>query len=120
VNQNSSKFEQLQQLEESLWKAETRFDKKYMEKLLADDFFEFGRSGKTYTREEILHHPQQEIHAQFPLKEFQVHEISPTIFLVSYISEVQYEELEIGNRSSLWENTKEGWKLRFHQGTAVS
>ncbi len=119
MNQESSRFEELQQLEESLWKRETRFDQEYIQNILSDDFFEFGRSGKRYTRAETLSQASQEIHAQFPLKEFQVHEISSTVFLVTYISEVQYENLEIGNRSSLWEKTPEGWKLRFHQGTAV-
>jgi hypothetical protein len=42
--------EQLQQLEEDLWREETRFDTVYMEQLIAGDFFEFGRSGRVHQR----------------------------------------------------------------------
>jgi len=35
-------------LEESMWRAETRFDRGYVERLLHPDFFEFGRSGRVW------------------------------------------------------------------------
>ncbi|MCB1181769.1 MAG: hypothetical protein KDK55_07125 [Chlamydiia bacterium] len=38
--------ETLRKLEESLWIASTRFDFNYMNRILAHDFFEFGRSGR--------------------------------------------------------------------------
>ena len=106
-------------LEESLWIAETRFDQEYMNRILAPDFFEFGRSGRIYTREETLNAPPQKINARLPLKNFQVHPISDDVALVTYISEVADDELEIANRSSLWRKTETGWQLVFHQGTAV-
>ncbi|MEK7544918.1 MAG: nuclear transport factor 2 family protein [Patescibacteria group bacterium] len=106
-------------LEESLWKAETRFDREHMNQILAPDFFEFGRSGRIYTREEALNAPPQKINAELPLKNFQAHTISDDVALVTYISEVTYDELEIANRSSLWCKTGTEWKLVFHQGTAV-
>ena len=37
---------ELQLLEEGLWRAETRFDRGSMERVLAPRFFEFGRSGR--------------------------------------------------------------------------
>jgi hypothetical protein len=52
---NDSDYEKLKQLEESLWRSETRFDNEYMNRTLAPDFFEFGRSGRAYTREENFH-----------------------------------------------------------------
>jgi hypothetical protein len=36
------------QLEESLWRPQTRFDREYTDNILAPDFFEFGRSGRVY------------------------------------------------------------------------
>ena len=109
----------LRTLEESLWRAETRFDVEYMDKILTPDFFEFGRSGRIYNREEILAASGEEIRATFPLKDFTVHEVEKNVALVTYVSEVTFESLEIGNRSSLWIKTPDGWNLRFHQGTAV-
>lgn len=112
-------IKELQTLEESLWIDETRFDNEYMEKILAPDFFEFGRSGRVYKREDTLAAGRASINAVLPLKNFQISVISDDVVLVTYISEVQYEELEVGNRSSLWLRTPEGWKLKFHQGTPV-
>ncbi|GAC1392133.1 MAG: hypothetical protein NVSMB46_07080 [Candidatus Saccharimonadales bacterium] len=109
--------QKLQELEESLWKRETRFNETYMKSILAEDFFEFGRSGKVYSREESLSVSDQEIHAKLPLKDFAIHEIDENVVLITYISEVQYDEMEIGNRSSLWIKSDSEWKLKFHQGT---
>jgi len=112
-------FEKLKKREESLWIAKTRFDNDYMEQILAPDFFEFGRSGKTYQRSDTLSHEYREINATLPLKNFKIHPVSDDTVLITYISEVQDETLEIGNRSSLWIKTPTGWQLRFHQGTIV-
>lgn len=117
---NKADFDKLKQLEESLWIAETRFDKKYMDSVLSPDFFEFGRGGKRYSREEIISSPLQRINARLPLKDFKVHSVTNDVVLVTYISEVQYDELEMGNRSSLWLKTPSGWQLQFHQGTPTA
>jgi hypothetical protein len=58
---------ELENLEESLWKKETRFDSTYMNNLLSHIFFEFGRSGKIHSREDILSVKIQEINIEFPL-----------------------------------------------------
>ncbi len=111
--------EQLVRLEESLWVTETRFDREYMNNLLSPVFFEFGRSGKIYNREQILSSRSQPININFPLKNFEIQLITPDVAHVTYVSEVMYDNLEIGNRSSIWLKTTDGWKLTFHQGTAV-
>jgi hypothetical protein len=112
-------FENLRKLEESLWLSETRFDRAYMDRILAPDFFEFGRSGKKHSREDVLNTPVEEIRVEFPFENFEIHSLDPNIVLVTYISKVTYDELEVSNRSSLWSKTNGEWKLRFHQGTAV-
>lgn len=111
---------ELKRLEESLWKRETRFDKTYMRSIISEDFFEFGRSGKIYTIDTTLSAPDQEINAVLPLKEFTIHEIDENVVLLTYISEAQYDVLEVSNRSSLWLKTENGWKLKFHQGTPTA
>jgi hypothetical protein len=110
-------IEKLHELEESLWKSETRFNEEYMRTIMAKDFFEFGRSGKIYSIDEVLSASYQEIVAKLPLKDFAIHEIDEKVVLITYISEVQYDEIEIGIRSSLWLKNEDGWKLKFHQGT---
>lgn len=108
---------QLEQLEESLWRSETRFNLEHQEKVFATDFFEFGRSGRTYTRSQMIRSEQSEIKAKLPLQDFKIHVLNESTVLITYISEVQYEELEKANRSSIWSKTSTGWQLRFHQGT---
>ncbi|CZG39411.1 Uncharacterized protein conserved in bacteria [Legionella pneumophila] len=113
-----NEYWELKELEESLWLEETRFDNKYMDDVLDASFFEYGRSGKTYTRAEAMSHPYQTIGAKIPLDNFKVHDVSDKVKLVTYISEVGPEKLR-ANRSSLWVYEKSGWKLRFHQGTPI-
>jgi hypothetical protein len=109
--------ELLRKLEESLWISDSRFNSEYMDHILSIDFFEFGRSGRIYKREDTLSVPRQEINALLPLKSFTIHPISKDVVLITYISHVKYERLEIGNRSSIWSKTNGRWQLRFHQGT---
>jgi hypothetical protein len=105
-------------LEESLWKAETRFDVNYMEEVLHPKFFEFGRSGSIYNRAGILSYNSGTIDTVFPLKDFQLHHISDEIIQATYISQVTYDGmLEKANRSSIWKKEEDEWKLIFHQGT---
>ena len=116
---DTSDIEELRQLEESLWRRETRCDPDYLRSITTDDMFEFGRSGRTYTRDDMLDIPDQEIPATLPLQGFTVHEVAADVALVTYVSEVQYTTLDLGNRSSLWVRRDGGWKLRFHQGTPI-
>jgi hypothetical protein len=109
--------DELIRLEHTLWRADTRWNRAYMDNVLAADFFEFGRSGRIYKRKDTLDASGGEIRAT--LKGISITEIAEGVALVTYVSEVLYEELEIGNRSSLWSRSQKGWQLRFHQGTVV-
>jgi DNA-binding MarR family transcriptional regulator len=111
--------EHLRRLEGSLWRRETRFDRDYMERTLAPDFFEFGRSGRIYTREDIIGMRPRMAEVKYALKDFKLTPLDHEVVLVTYVSEVRAQELERGNRSSLWRKTPAGWQLSFHQGTAV-
>ena len=106
--------------EEPLWRADTRYDAAYMDAVLHPDFTEFGRSGRTYDRAAILADPQAEIRATLPLAQFRVEPLTPDVVLVHYVSEVQYDELEVANRTSVWVRVDAEWRLRFHQGTPTS
>jgi hypothetical protein len=108
----------LERLEEELWREATRFDKKRMSEIFASDFFEIGRSGRVWQREECLAAPQQPIRAVLPLPEFKARLIRPDVAQVTYNSAVTYGGIvELARRSSIWTRTSAGWRLRFHQGT---
>ena len=110
----------LERLEEGLWRADVRFDRKRMDDILAPDFFEFGRSGRIYRREDTLDIPAQPILAKLPLMEFRARLLDASVAHVTYVSAVTYDGMEeLANRSSIWSRTESGWQLRFHQGTAI-
>jgi hypothetical protein len=109
---------ELERLEEGLWRAQTRFDMAFMERVLAEDFFEYGRSGRTYLRQDILNVPHDEPKTTFPLPNLSIRLLSPDVAQVTYDSEVEYAGVvEHGRRSSIWSRRDASWVLRFHQGT---
>ena len=89
-----------------------------MNELIANDFFEFGRSGRVYQRQDPLAVTTQTIDAVLPLPEFQIRLLDENIAQVTYNSAVTYNGVvEHARRSSIWSRTKGGWVLRFHQDT---
>ncbi|MGZ8981342.1 MAG: nuclear transport factor 2 family protein [Burkholderiaceae bacterium] len=108
----------LTRLEEAMWREDTRFNMKFMAAALAPDFFEFGRSGRTYTRGQTLAASRHFIDAKLPLPALAIHLLDRDTAQVTYNSEVTYDGVvEHARRSSIWSRTESGWVLRFHQGT---
>ena len=114
---------ELERLEESLWRASTRFDREYMDRVLAEDFAEFGRSGRVYDRAQILAMSGGHIAARLPLRELAIRPLAADVVLVTYVSEVgepaTEPATELANRASVWTRGPSGWQLRFHQGTPL-
>ena len=123
VKQNMGKIKngvgmELRRCEEDLWRPETRFDRELMEKVLADDFFEIGQSGRIWSREELLNTIGVEINAVIPLENFAIRKLAKDIYQVTYNSHVEYDGvIRHGRRSSIWMRSPSRWKLLFHQGT---
>ena len=109
---------ELRALEESLWRAETRYDPDYVGRIFAPDFREFGRSGRSYAFAEAAAVSGDVIECELPLPAFEVSMLSDDVALATYQSRVRYDGvLQVSNRSSVWVRTDDGWRLRFHQGT---
>ena len=107
-------------LEEELWQASTRFDDNYMSNIFAPDFFEFGRSGRRYKRDDMFLGSQNlpAINAEMPLYNFSARYLTDDVVQTTYISKVIYGDVvEYANRSSIWTRASTDWRLRFHQGT---
>jgi hypothetical protein len=109
--------DQFRQLEESLWRHETRYDRDYLRQVLHPDFFEFGRSGRAWSRDDTLASAPGAIDAR--LADFAVHRLGDDAVLVTYTSYVRHEQVDVGRRSSVWVRAGSSWQLRFHQGTPV-
>jgi hypothetical protein len=106
--------------EESLWRPGTRYDDDYMTSLLHPDFVEFGRSGRRYGYGDVLVGAGADFSIDLPLPRLTVQELVPGTALVTYLSVAVFESVEYANRTSVWLRTTDGWRLRFHQGTATS
>ncbi len=115
-------LQDLLRLEGTLWRSATRFDRSWMERVLHRDFHEFGRSGRRWSREEILDAPAADIDVAWPPEQLKARPVAPDVALVTYV--VTDGTGAASNRSSLWlrdaasEDTDpaSGWRLRFHQG----
>src|SRR5690554_2637540 len=106
-------------MEEAMWRAETRFDTRFMEAVLADNFTEVGRSGRIYSREETLNLELAEIDIQLPLVDFTAVAVCEDVALVRYTSLTAHAERGATQRTSVWVNDG-SWKLRFHQATPTN
>lgn len=83
-----------------------------MDRVLAPEFLEFGRSGRVHDRQATISMQATEIRAR--LHDLAVHPLGDDVALVTYVSEV---DTELANRASVWIRIDGRWRLRFHQGT---
>jgi hypothetical protein len=111
-------LQHLKELELALHQPAVQRDPARMDELLHESFAEFGRSGRSYNRGDILEMLQHEVAAE-PLwaQEFSVAEIADGIASLTYRSADVNETGELCHhalRASLWQRTPRGWQLRFH------
>lgn len=105
-------------LEENMWRETTRFDPTFQSQRFAPDFFEFGRSGRVYSRDQSIRVASKPIHAVLPLPNLAIRLIDHNTAQITYNSHVTYDGVtEYARRSSIWSRTENGWVMRFHQGT---
>ncbi len=113
----------LKQLEEALLQPRVRKSREAVEKLLSDDFVEFGSSGRIYNKQDTLEALGQEDAAQYSMSEFRAVLLAPEAVLTTYrVSRFTPDDgrTTISLRSSLWIKTDGRRQLLFHQGTPVA
>jgi hypothetical protein len=111
---------EIRSLEERLLDRRVRSNPDLAGELLAEEFLEFGSSGRTWTKQEILDALREERAIRFTISDFQVRLISPEAVLATYrvLAEPESHELSRSSlRSSLWVRRAGRWQLVFHQGT---
>lgn len=110
-------------LEEELLKPEVRRSAQQVGHLLADEFVEFGSSGRAYSKAQIIAVLQQETpepSVQIVLAEFTARRLAPDVVLVTYraIRQSQSDPDPASRlRSSIWKLMDGRWQMVFHQGT---
>jgi hypothetical protein len=107
--------EHLCYLEESLLKPEIRLAPAELEKLLAEDFFEFGSSGTIWYREDFVGEGGAGVR-ELSLYNFEIHPLSDDVVLTTYrVKDETRKQSTL--RSSIWKLIDGSWQMFFHQGT---
>ena len=111
-------------LETSLLKPEIRSSSIALDRLLADDFREFGSSGEIYDKKSILERLPQDSEiapVEFSVSDFGVQKLADGLALATFKLDKLLSDKShvISLRASLWRKSGEGWQMVFHQGTQM-
>ena len=90
-----------------------------LEELLDPDFEEIGRSGRLWTRAEMIAalvadtDPEQRT---VKVSDLSGRAVAPGFVLLTYVTQVEGRR---ARRSSLWRQSMKGWRVLHHQGTPI-
>jgi len=111
---------ELERLELMLMDPVVRRDREQVSLLLAQDFVEFGSSGRVWTRQPTLELLATETYTPPVVEDFVCRMLGASVALVTYRA-VRTNDLSGERvatlRSSLWTRESGIWQMRFHQGT---
>lgn len=110
----NNNFDIVKALEIELARREVRENSLRISELLHDEFEEFGKSGKIFTKEDILSKMPSWEYFETKLENFRYIELSSRCLLLKYKSNIGGIE---ANRSSVWVKEKNQWRMIHHQGT---
>ena len=115
--------EHLVALETELHQPSCQANRSRLIELLHHDFIEIGRSGRTYRKADILDLiPRAAERVLMSANDFKTSRLATDVALVTYCSadiSATGQSSRHALRSSLWLRARNGWQMRFHQGTAT-
>ena len=120
MNTDPSLTEDLRKLEELLAKPQVRHSPEELGRLLADDFREFGGSGRIFDKRQIIDALQNQPPLDISLDYFEVKCLMPDLALVTYRGRCKFppsDKVSHSLRSSIWRKRDGRWEVLFHQGT---
>lgn len=106
----------IQQLETELLAPSVRKSERAAS-LLADDFVEYGSSGREYTKAEIISALAAEQPVEITTSKFSIQLIAPGTALLRYVACRHAASDAYSRRSSIWQLQNGQWRMLFHQGT---
>ena len=114
----------LKSLEESLLDSAVRGSPEMLNALLADDFREFGSSGRVFTKSQIIAELQTQRYTPLVAADFEMRLLAPGVALVTYKTMPDgggvSQPASAALRSSLWIERDGRWQVIFHQGTRTA
>lgn len=95
-----------------------RVSREELEELLADDFFEFGSSGRIYDRQGVVAGLSALKPSAWSIANFHVARLADDVALVTYIATQTGSGSTL--RCSIWKRLDGRWRMAFHQGTKIA
>lgn len=91
------------------------------ERTVAPNYWEVGATGRRYSREFILRTfkaiPPVSGAEEWECRDFGLLQVGPDTYLLTYTLN-QWGRLT--RRATIWQRAAEGWRILYHQGTAVA
>jgi len=110
----------LRDLEVSMLSTAARYSKADLERLLTEDFVEFGGSGVVYDRAaliDVLMAEGAQIASPIAVSDLVVKPIGTEAALITYRT---IRDGQVRLRSSLWRREGREWRMMFHQATPAA
>jgi glyoxylase I family protein len=114
---------QLLELEQSHLRSGVRSSPESMRELLAEEFVEFGSSGRVFDRTAVMASISDQADFGSRVDDFVVCRLVPDVALTTYRLSAWTESggpVRVTLRSSVWVKRSGRWRLVFHQGTVAS
>lgn len=117
---SSARDQTLFELEQRLAQVGKRLSAEEASSLVAEDFLEFGSSGKVWSKAEIIAAMSQWGPVERIVQDFSVRELRASVCLVTYkVIGLDGRPVPFSLRSSIWQKYGDSWQIVFHQGTSV-
>jgi hypothetical protein len=122
--EDNSQVMLIRQLEERLFQFDIRKSEKEVAALLADEFIEFGSSGRVYDKQHAIESLQNELKKAMPqraIADFNTIVLAAGVILATYrIINTSGDTSMDSLRSSIWKLIDDRWQIVFHQGTPIN
>ena len=109
----------IRKLEERLLKPSVRHSVQDVSGLLADEFIEYGSSGRIFTKKQVVEGLQSEGPVELSLSDFKAKPLASGVILATFrgVKREPGGQKSYSLRSSIWQLIDGKWQIVFHQGT---
>jgi len=105
-------LDEIRGVEQQLLTAEVRSSAEALDRLVSDQFVEFGNSGRIYNKADVIAQMLAAPTVKVDVSDFEVLAVSADVALATYRTPASL-------RSSLWRREDGHWRCLFHQGTST-